>query len=137
MTEKEKIEQLEAYKHLLMQVKGYSREIRQYESVAVDISQKYSDMPHGSGNTSAKFERPMDAVADLIREAEKDLHKAVQMRAKISQAVGRITNCRYRTLLILWYINCMPLEQIMELMEKSDKRALYKLRKSALKQYNP
>lgn len=136
MSEKEKIEQLEEYRQLIFQIKGYSKELKMYRSLAVDISQKYSDMPHGSGNASAKYEKPIDAVADLLRDAESDIHKAVQMRAKIKASVDRIPNHRYRTLLTLWYINCVPLDQIAEILEKSDKRSLYKLRKSALKQFN-
>jgi len=136
MSEKEKIEQLEEYKHLIRQVKGYLKEIKMCQSLAIDISQKYSDMPHGSGSEAAKYEMPTDKAVDLMREIENDLHKAVQTRAKIKAAVDRIPNYRYRTLLTLWYINCVPLEQIAEMLEKSDKRSLYKLRKSALKQFN-
>ena len=136
MTEKEKVEQLESYKFLIMQIKGYVRELKMYRSMSIDISQKYSDMPHGTGGTSAKYEKPVDAIADMIREAEKDLQDAKRKRDRIRTGVNKITNIRYQTLLKLWYINCIPLDDIAEVMGQSDRRGLYSLRKSALKYFD-
>lgn len=136
MTESEKIEFLDSYKYLIMQIKGYSKELKRIRSIAIDISQKYSDMPHGTGKSSAKYEDKVDTITDLINSINNDLESAKQKRDMINKSINNIKNIRYKTILILWYINCLPLEEITDIMHKSDVRQLYKLRKSALKHFN-
>lgn len=134
MTDKEKIAVLESYRYILMEIRGHAHELKMWGSISTDISQKYSDMPHGSGSNAAKFERPVERIADIVRGIENDLQKAKENRERIKEGVENIENIRYRTLLKLWYIDCLPLEQITDIMRKSEKSVLYKLRKSALKQ---
>lgn len=136
MTESEKIEFLDSYKYLIMQIKGYSKELKRIRSIAIDISQKYSDMPHGTGKNSAKYEDKVDTITDLINSINNDLESAKQKRDMINKSINNIKNIRYKTILILWYINCLPLDEITDIMHKSDVRQLYKLRKSALKHFN-
>ncbi len=136
MTESEKIEFLDSYKYLIMQIKGYSKELKRIRSIAIDISQKYSDMPHGTGKSSAKYEDKVDTITDLINSINNDLEYAKQKRDMINKSINNIKNIRYKTILILWYINCLPLDEITDIMHKSDVRQLYKLRKSALKHFN-
>ena len=136
MTESEKIEFLDSYKYLIMQIKGYSKELKRIRSIAIDISQKYSDMPHGTGKSSAKYEDKIDTITDLINSINNDLESAKQKRDMINKSINNIKNIRYKTILILWYINCLPLDEITDIMHKSDVRQLYKLRKSALKHFN-
>lgn len=136
MTESEKIEFLDSYKYLIMQIKGYSKELKRIRSIAIDISQKYSDMPHGTGKSSAKYEDKVDTITDLINSINNDLESAKQKRDMINKSINNIKNIRYKTILILWYINCLPLDEITDIMHKSDVRQLYKLRKSALKHFN-
>lgn len=136
MTESEKIEFLDSYKYLIMQIKGYSKELKRIRSIAIDISQKYSDMPHGTGKSSAKYEDKVDTIIDLINSINNDLESAKQKRDMINKSINNIKNIRYKTILILWYINCLPLDEITDIMHKSDVRQLYKLRKSALKHFN-
>lgn len=136
MTESEKIEFLDSYKYLIMQIKGYSKELKRIRSIAIDISQKYSDMPHGTCKSSAKYEDKVDTITDLINSINNDLESAKQKRDMINKSINNIKNIRYKTILILWYINCLPLDEITDIMHKSDVRQLYKLRKSALKHFN-
>ena len=136
MTESEKIEFLDSYKYLIMQIKGYSKELKRIRSIAIDISQKYSDMPHRTGKSSAKYEDKVDTITDLINSINNDLESAKQKRDMINKSINNIKNIRYKTILILWYINCLPLDEITDIMHKSDVRQLYKLRKSALKHFN-
>ena len=136
MTESEKIEVLDSYKYIIMQIKGYSKELKRIRSIAIDISQKYSDMPHGTGKSSAKYEDKVDTITDLINSINNDLESAKQKRDMINKSINNIKNIRYKTILILWYINCLPLDEITDIMHKSDVRQLYKLRKSALKHFN-
>ena len=136
MTESEKIEFLDSYKYIIMQIKGYSKELKRIRSIAIDISQKYSDMPHGTGKSSAKYEDKVDTITDLINSINNDLESAKQKRDMINKSINNIKNIRYKTILILWYINCLPLDEITDIMHKSDVRQLYKLRKSALKHFN-
>ena len=147
MTESEKIEFLDSYKYLIMQIKGYSKELKRIRSIAIDISQKYSDMPHGTGKSSAKYEDKVEdfniEFNDFVKLGENndnsinnDLESAKQKRDMINKSINNIKNIRYKTILILWYINCLPLDEITDIMHKSDVRQLYKLRKSALKHFN-
>lgn len=133
MTEKEKIAFLVQYQEQIKLIKGRAYEIAKWDEIRRGIAQHYSDMPHGSSSNSAKFEKPTDMIADIITQLREEIEQSQMIAGRIKFAIDSMPNSRYRILLTVWYINGMPIDDIVELFKKQNRRSIYKLRKSALR----
>ena len=135
MTEKEKIAFLAQYQEQIKLIKGRVYEIAKWDDIRRGIAQHYSDMPHGSSANSAKFEKPTNMIADIITQLREEIEQSQKIADQIKCAIDSMSNSRYRILLTVWYINGMPIDDIVELFKKQNRRSIYKLRKSALKKF--
>ncbi len=126
MTKKEFLEQ--AF-YLNSEIKAKQEEIKKLESMVIYISPTIKDLVTPSFENNK--EKMMCEIADYKDELVKDITRLIYIKHQIINAINKIEDSMFRTILILKYIEFKTWEVIAEEMEYAD-RHIKRLGKQAI-----
>ncbi len=126
MTKKEFLEQPF---YLNSEIKAKQEEIKKLESMVIYISPTIKDLVTPSFENSK--EKMMCEIADYKDELVKDITRLIYLKHQIINAINKIEDSLFRTILILKYIEFKTWEVIAEELEYAD-RHIKRLGKQAI-----
>ena len=131
MTAKEYLSQLI---HLERLIEAKRLECERLDAMSKKVTSVLSDCKVDSSH-SDRNEDVIIRVIELKKDISEKMKAYVKLQAEISKEIDEIENVRYRSLLIMRYVNCLKFEEISEKMHYGTRWVLV-LHREALKGFD-
>lgn len=124
---------LEGYQHAMRRVEALNYELKEWETKATNITQKFSQDNVHSKNVSSKIETCAIELEKIEKKIKREIRYAEKKRDMIDNTINSIRDTRRRELMRLRYINCISVHKIAIMYDKNDDN-IYKMLRTAIKQ---
>lgn len=131
MTAKEYLSQLINLERL---IEAKRLECERLDAMSKKVTSVLSDCKVDSSH-SDRNEDVIIRVIELKKDISEKMKAYVKLQAEISKEIDEIENVRYRSLLIMRYVNCLKFEEISEKMHYGTRWVLV-LHREALKEFD-
>ena len=131
MTAKEYLSQLMNLERL---IEAKRLECERLDAMSKKVTSVLSDCKVDSSH-SDRNEDVIIRVIELKKDISEKMKAYVKLQAEISKEIDEIENVRYRSLLIMRYVNCLKFEEISEKMHYGTRWVLV-LHRGALKEFD-